>query len=91
MKAKLRPLRGKYYGTEIEITDDNGFEYEINLWNCGNFRPSPRELASWGDFGTSEKYWKENDGACDGHFESLSSYNVAKRIIMLINGVKDWD
>ena len=91
MKAKLLPLSGKYYGTEIEVISDNGFEYVIKLWNSANFRPSPRELARWGDFGTSEEYWRENDGACDGHFESLDTYNTAIRIITSIDGTKQWD
>ena len=43
MKARLLPLQGKYYGTKIEIIDDNGFDFEIKLCNTGNFQPSDRE------------------------------------------------
>ena len=44
MRARLLPLEGKYYGTKIEIIDDDGFDFEIELWNPGNFEPSDREL-----------------------------------------------
>ena len=84
MNARILPLKGKYYGTEIEVVSDGGFEYTINLWNCANYRPSPIELASSGDFGTSEEYWREHDGAADGHFESLETYETAKKIAELI-------
>jgi len=85
MKAYLLPLHRPYYGTEINVEYD-GFLYEIRLWNCANFRPSPRELASWGDPGASEKDWRENDGGCDGHFESLSTHRLAEKLVELING-----
>lgn len=42
MKAKLLPLQGKYYGTEVVINFE-GEEYLIELWG-GTTPPSIREL-----------------------------------------------
>jgi hypothetical protein len=47
MKARILPLEGKYYGTEIEIDIEKSFPENIvvfKLWNCGNYEPSDREL-----------------------------------------------
>ena len=101
MKASIRPLDGKYYGTLIDITDDDGNEFQINLWNSCGFEPSDRELG--GD--CTIEQWRNNDilpyedgwgnktvrakdwvEICDGHFESRGTYNMAKTIADLING-----
>ncbi len=57
MKARLLPLKGKYYGTEIEIIDDEGFEYVIRLWNSVNYEPSDREL----DGICTIQQWRNNE------------------------------
>jgi len=76
MKAELLPLSGKYYGTEIKITDDYGYEYKIELWNSGNDTPSVREL----DGDSIENYV-----VYDNHFENKNTYELACKIVNLIN------
>lgn len=94
MKAELKPLKGKYYGTKIKVTDDNGTEATIEIWDSGDFTPSKRELES---YGYTEQQWEENalvdsgwdteipiretDIVCDSHFESKQSYELALKII----------
>jgi len=102
VKAEILPLKGKYYGTEIVITDDYGFRYCITLWNDGNFEPSDRELAGictieqWRnneflpnelDPWTGKKgvYAKDAIEICDSHFESRNTYELACKLVDLIN------
>lgn len=99
MKAEILPLDGKYYGTEIKVSDGE-YEYHFKLWNNASFEPSDREL---GDKCTIEQ-WRENeelpieDGwgsdTCpaqdyvdvgDGHFESRETYKLAQIITEAIN------
>lgn len=103
MKANIFPLEGKYYGTIIGIEDDLGNTYEIKLWNNGNYEPSDRELdgictiEEWrADVRLPEKndWWPEGIPAkeaveiCDSHFESRETYELAKKIVDLINNSK---
>jgi hypothetical protein len=98
MKAKIMPLRGKYYGTEIKIFDEDGTD-EIKLWDSGDFIPSERELKACG---LTLKQWVDNeevaldDGKtlakakdileiCDSHFESDLTYKRALKIVTAIN------
>lgn len=100
MNAKLLPLKGKYYGTEIEITDDRGTAHIITLWDNGSYVPSERELD-----GISEDDWRANVvqyvdpdygeiraqdvvEVCDSHFESKETYELALSIMSAINGEK---
>ena len=97
MKASLKELDGKYYGTVVAITSDNGYKYTINLWG-GDYTPSKRELAL---NGFTEKQWEESalvddgwggkapirqmDITCDNHFESKETYELAEKLVKLIN------
>ena len=99
MKAKLRPLRGKYYGTEIEIDFEDGSDIEvIKFWNTDGFEPSIRELNK--QFITQEQWdnnvivddgWggkinvRELDLMYDSHFESKLTYERALKVIEVIN------
>lgn len=83
MIATINPLKGKYYGTIIVIDfEDGGHLEEIKLWDSGDWKPSQREL---------EKYkmnltqWEDEDMSCDGHFESILTYNRATKLVALIN------
>lgn len=99
MKATLKKLSGKYYGTEIRIDFQDGHEPEIiKLWDNGNYVPSKRELES---MGYTEEQWRNNeevdngydgktpiqelDLICDSHFESETTYIRAMKIIYAIN------
>ena len=49
MKAKIEELKGKYYGTKISVTLDDGTESEIEVWIHGkSCNPSIRELSKYG-------------------------------------------
>ena len=71
MKARIRPLDGKYYGTIVEI-DYDGFDYSFELWNSADFKPS-------------ERSGYDEEDICDGHFESQKTYDLAMKIVGLIN------
>ena len=100
MKAILKPLKGKYYGTEIEIHFEDGEEKEVvKFWNSGDFEPSVRELEQ---HGYTQVQWDKNeevdngwggkteirkmDLTCDSHFESRLTYERALKLVRLING-----
>jgi hypothetical protein len=96
MKAELKPLAGKYYGTEIEITDGSLRDLSFKLWkSTGN--PSDRELEK---YGYTREHWENNevtdtqlgkfavkdlDIICDSHYESQEVYHLAKAIVNFIN------
>jgi hypothetical protein len=80
MKAKLKPLEGKYYGTIIEINFDDGNEGEvIKLWNNDDRTPSERELKKCGDDTDID------DITCDNHYESELTHQRALKIINALN------
>jgi hypothetical protein len=100
MKAKLKPLTGKYYGTEIEIDFEDGSDKEvIKFWNTYGLEPSKRELEL---FGYTQEQWDKNelidngyngmtpikqmDLICNSHFESKLTYERALKVIAAING-----
>jgi hypothetical protein len=84
-KAKILPLDGKYYGTEIKVeTHDDSFD--ITVWWMGDFTPSDRELKQCG---MSLDEWHENDMGCDSHFESSDGLEVAEIITKALNQTKE--
>lgn len=97
MKARLLSLTGKYYGTEIEITDE-GRKFVINLWKPNSLEtyiPSKRELEGV----CTEEEWINNkeiniDGETikardaveiDEHTELKKTYEFALKLISKIN------
>lgn len=88
MRAVLKPLEGKYYGTEVEIRGthkdpvdfNNGF---IQIWVMGNYEPSERELEHWrnSEWGGDEPY-----EISDSHYETETSYEIAKKLVEAVNG-----
>ena len=101
MKAKLEPLNGKYYGTKITVTSDSGTDYQITIWDNGDYVPSQRELdgmctvQEWIDNawlpsepnyeGGHGMYAKEACEVCDSHFESRETHELALQIIERLN------
>jgi hypothetical protein len=86
VKAELKPLTGKYYGTEIEITDGPLKDLCFKLWkSTGN--PSDRELEK-NDY-TREQLDKNKELLmyliCDHHYESQEVYKLAKDIVWYLN------
>lgn len=94
MKAELLPLDGKYYGTVIRITGDDGYTHIIKLWQCGSWVPSDRECAA---AGITIDQWQANANVtldngetwpakelleiCDSHFESRETHAMAEQIV----------
>jgi len=78
MNAKIQPLKGKYYGTTIEL---DGGEL-IEVWIMGDWTPSARQLEYWGM--TLQE--AQDDGMmCDSHYESADCYKLVERIVKAIN------
>ncbi len=103
MKAKLKPLRGKYYGTVIDVDFDDGGGDSIELWDCADFQPSDRELA---EAEITREQYNNNEvvdhdslfgdipardalEVCDGHFESQKTYERALKLIAAINSYEE--
>jgi len=97
MKATIRPLKGKYYGTEIDIVTDSGNEALLTVWvACGS--PSDREIESWGhtradweanleidDGWGGKKRIQSADYLCDSHYECEESLMIAKKIVKALS------
>jgi len=77
MRAKIRELEGKYYGTQVEIFDDMGTSAGfvviwLNPTTQQGWLASEREIASL-ENGEEFEY-------CDIHYETSLSYEVARKI-----------
>lgn len=71
IKAKVLPLRGKYYGTEVEVFEDGVSAGTFRIWLGGSSGPSDRELdLAEGDM-SSVDY---------SHYENCLSLIVAQTI-----------
>lgn len=97
MKAELMPLKGKHYGTTIEITDGE-INTTITVWCTADYVPSDRELDAWG---ATRDGWnnnvevddgwggttpiRESDIVCDGHFESKWQHELCLKIVAALN------
>jgi len=90
MKAHLKPLSGKYYGTEIEVTEGPLAGLTINLWKSTG-TPSDRELAN---HGMSREFYDMNlliadlDNwtphelvIADSHYESREIHELALKLV----------
>lgn len=97
--AELKPLSGKYYGTEIILYVDGEEAQTIKVWDANKvYEPSVRELQR---HGYTRKQWDENalvddgwggkypireaDLMCDSHYEDHGDYLVAMEIVKSIN------
>lgn len=81
IKARLLPLKGKYYGTRVEIETLDGTEI-MQIWVKGNRRPSARQLTQ---INMTEEEANEDGCFCDEHYETSISYWLANSIIDAIN------
>lgn len=84
MKAKLLDLDGKYYGTEVEISDNNDKSLGvIKIW-IHNGKASTREYDTEEEL--NEMY---NDGLfCDEHYETETDLKIADILVNAINNSK---
>ena len=76
LRAELGPLGGKYYGTEIELYENDCFLTTLTIWVMGDGSPSEREIELWAP---------DEFEACDSHYESALGYKVCKLIVDAIN------
>lgn len=79
MKAELLELGDrKYYGTEIEVFDDDGNSVGyFEIW----LAPTREK-----DYVASERQGGEEYEICDSHYESALTFRIANRIVEAING-----
>lgn len=96
----IRPLKGKYYGTEIDIVTKCGNTTTIKVWICNGI-PSDRELAlagltmaDWENDKEIDDGWGGKIGCrtvgdivCDNHYESELSLRIAQRIAEALNDI----
>lgn len=65
MEAEILPLKGKYYGTEICVTDGK-YDTIISVWCNADFAPSDRELENSGvtrqQYNDNSIVWEESWG-----------------------------
>ena len=80
MKAELLPLKGKHYGSVIEV-EHEGHSTTIEVWCNADFIPSDRELE---DCHCSLEEWYE-EYAADGHFESQWQLDLCRKIVKALN------
>jgi len=76
---RIAPLKGKYYGTEVQARNRNGRWMNVcTIW-CNWIDPSPsdRELELWG----GEEPWE----AHDNHYESQFAYEAALILVAELN------
>lgn len=93
MKAKLLPLKGKYYGSIISIQDDTlrkiGDGCDIKIWCSADYVPSDRQRREYYNpddpNDVKENYVPDGEIACDGHFESEWTYQLCQKIVNAIN------
>ena len=60
MKAEIKPLEGKYYGTKVEVTDGPYKGHVVSIWMSPSRTgapPSARELAR---HGVTQEQWDSN-------------------------------
>jgi len=80
MDAFIPPLEGKYYGTIIQYGGDR----TIKVWNMEGNTPSERQLKQWGM--TLEES-QESGMICDSHYETVTSYKIARAIQRALDGL----
>jgi hypothetical protein len=86
MKAELKPLQGKYYGSQITIIQEDGSKNEINVWiHDKRLIPSQRELERGGYKNNKEAC--EDDHLIDTHFESDIGHKIYLKIIDTLNSL----
>lgn len=99
--ARLRPLNGKHYGTDVLVRHPNGRTTAITVW-LPIGPPSDAELADWNvDRSMYESNVEVPDGwggwvpiqsefPCDNHYQSAFEAEVAQRIVDALDGMV-WD
>ena len=97
MEARILDLSGKYYGTKIELLENNKKIGGFSIWLTSG-EPSERYLRAYGY--TKEQWdanelvdngWggqspiRETDITCDSHYECGKTFGLAEFIVRMIN------
>ena len=87
MKAYIKDLKGKYYGTEVVVyNDSSAVESTIKIWTGLDYEPSERELKICRDCNSEYKYGNPcRECFSDSHHESRMDYELSKVICEAIN------
>lgn len=90
LNAKLLPLKGKHYGSQIELALNNKKIGKIKVWMSVPFgtdlgNPSTRELTSNGHRTVEEAF--EDEFPCDSHYESELDYRISMIIKKALNNL----
>lgn len=64
----ILPLKGKYYGTQIMVSDS-----VVNIWGNRQWKLSPREI----ERSQPDEGYTPNEIMSDGHYEDIGDYEVA--------------
>jgi hypothetical protein len=75
MEAHIKPLHGKYYGTEIVYQLPGEDVGSLQVWDRGDGTPSQRQLEDWG---MTLQEARDDDMMCDSHYETTLSYRIAE-------------
>lgn len=99
VSAKILPLDGKHYGTNIRLTLDNGDYRDLNVWISGG-TPSDEALKEWGtDIAGYEANVEVDNGwdglspiqsmfPCDSHYQSQYELEVCEEIVDALKAVR---
>lgn len=92
--AEILPSERKYYGTEIQLTTEDGRTAQFNVWVNGisDYTPSEREY----DIEEDGKFYvhdTETDDRweyeiSDDHFESQTAYKICQKIVEALDGME---
>ena len=86
MKAKILDLDNTYYSTTILLSLANGDEVSFEICYRKDFNPSIRELErlNCNEYPSGCKDC-EGDCFCDGHYETQETYDLALKLVEIIN------
>jgi len=92
IQARIAPNDRKYYGTTIELENEEGTKAEFQVWvnGIGDYTPSEREY----DVEKDGRFYVEEDGElyeyeiCDDHYETAAALKICKKIVEAINGIE---
>jgi len=89
MKAEIKDLGKKYYGTEVEILSEGGISQGLlSIWVMGDYQPSEREVKLAREsleMPTEPEKEVLEDWLGDSHYETKLSYALAKYLADGVN------
>lgn len=89
LTAEIKPLKGKYYGTIVEVKDGEKFIAEIKVWTARRCMPLDEpssEALFYYDYASVEEA-RADGWPCDSHYQSILDAKIAKAIKEAIEGL----